>query len=341
MSTPAKQIFDPLSASFADNPYQIYTVLREADEPYYFEHHDMWLLSRYDDVCAVATNPDMVRSLVGIETPEQAAERQRLANWHDMPFHERVVQFSLLDSDGDVHRRLRNLVFGTLTMRSVSNLEPTIRSFVEGLLDDLKHHEQIDFVADFAAHVPGFVIGQFLGVPAEDAAQLRKWSERIVQFFDVDRSDERKQIAETATHEFYDYLTDLKAARKKQPQQDLISKMIADEAVGLYSGDEFISTCMLILMAGHGSTIDVLGSGMHTLMKILTHCKSCAKTRRKFQWQFRRCFAMSHRFLFSIATQLTTFQFVAVFFLRARHLVCFTVRQIVIRLNLKTPMFSR
>ena len=99
----------------------------------------------------------------------------------------------------------------------------------------------------------------------------------LFSFFDVDRSDERKRLAETATHEFFDYLCDLKRQREHNPQNDLISKMLVDEKAGLYTLDEFISTCMLVLMAGHGSTIDVLGSGMHTLLQ---HPQAMAELRQ-------------------------------------------------------------
>ncbi|MEM1318525.1 MAG: cytochrome P450, partial [Pseudomonadota bacterium] len=87
------------------------------------------------------------------------------------------------------------------------------------------------------------------------------------QFFDVDRSAEKKELAETATRAFYHYLDDLMVERTRAPKDDLISKMLVDERAGHYTPDEFISTCMLLLMAGHGSTIDVLGSGLHTLLK--------------------------------------------------------------------------
>ena len=261
--------FDPLSLAFARDPYSIYAKLREHDEPFWFEDQTMFLLARYEDVSAIATNPAMLRSLAGIESEETAAERQRKANWHDMPFHERVVQFSLLDSDGEIHRRSAAAdLRGVLRRARSPGWSRWRRPFVDDLLGTLQElrgdrlHRRLR-----GAHIPGHVIGQLLGVPAEDCPQLRLWSEQVVQFFDVDRSDERKEIAETATREFYEFLTDLKAQRSKAPRDDLISKMIEDERQGRYTADEFISTCMLILMAGHGSTIDVLGSGMHTLLK--------------------------------------------------------------------------
>lgn len=268
MSEDQNLTLNPFDPQFPRNPYTVYKRLRDLDRPYFYEAQNMSMLARYEDVVAIATSPHSVRSLVGIAPQEDIAKWQRQANWHDMPYHERVVQFSLLDSDGEVHRRLRKLLFGEFKIDNISYLEPVVQSFVDRLLDELADRQDIDFMNEFAVHIPGFVIGHLLGAPARDCHQLRLWSEQVVQFFDVDRSDEKKQIAETATREFYHYLSELKAERSVRPQNDLISKMIVDEKAGKYSEDEFISTCMLILMAGHGSTIDVLGSGMHTL---LTH----------------------------------------------------------------------
>jgi cytochrome P450 len=114
--------------------------------------------------------------------------------------------------------------------------------------------------------VPGHIIGHLLGVPDKDCPQLRIWSENIVQFFDVGRIQAHKILAENATTEFYFYLSDLITERRKKPQEDLISSLVAAHDAGEMSESELISTCMLILAAGHGSTIDVLGSGMHTLV---------------------------------------------------------------------------
>ena len=111
-----------------------------------------------------------------------------------MPYHERVVQFSLLDSDGGIHRRLRKLIFGEFTARAVAPLESMVADYVDALLDGLQHRKAIDFSADFATHIPGHVIGHLLGAPAEDPPQLRKWSEEVVQFFDVDRTAERETL---------------------------------------------------------------------------------------------------------------------------------------------------
>lgn len=259
--------FAPLSPDFAADPYPAYARLREQEGLHYYPDFDIWLASRFEDVAAIANDRTMVRSLEGLISPGEIAAQKRAGNWHDMPHHSRFVQFSLLDSDGPVHDRLRAQVFRLFTPVMVANLRDGIQAYVDRLIGALKDRQEIDFVGDLAAHVPGHIIGRLLGVPDEDCPQLRVWSENIVQYFDIDRSDERKAVAETNTAEFYGYLCRLKAERLCSPQPDLISELIAAEQAGQMNEDEFISTCMLILMAGHGSTIDVLGSGLHALLR--------------------------------------------------------------------------
>ena len=153
--------------------------------------------------------------------------QQRAKNWHDMPNHEQFVQSSLLERDDETHFRLRVIVLRALSRRFVEQQRSMIESYVDLLLDKLLQRREFDFVEDLASHVPGHIIGHLLGVPIEDCPQLRVWSENIVQFFDVDRTKKHKLLAEKATTEFYLYLSDLIKARRKRPQEDLISSLVA------------------------------------------------------------------------------------------------------------------
>ncbi|POF28933.1 cytochrome P450 [Roseibium marinum] len=267
MSPSTDLCFAPLSAEFARDPYPFYAALRAREGLTYYQDFDVWLASRFTDVSRIVLDEHMVRSLEHIAGPEEIAAQKQAQNWHDMPHHSRFVQFSLLDSDGAVHDRLRKQVFKLFTPVMVGKLRDGIQAYVDTLFDSLDGRDEIDFIGDLAAHVPGHIIGRILGVPDEDCPQLRIWSENIVQFFDIDRSNERKELAERNTTEFYRYLLKLKAEREANPEDDLMSLMIEAERQGHMNHDEFISTAMLILMAGHGSTIDVLGSGMHALLK--------------------------------------------------------------------------
>lgn len=259
--------FDPMSQDFARDPYAVYARLRVHPGPVHDARLDAWLLSRYEDVDAAACHPGLVRSMEAFLSAEQIAQRRRAANWHDMPNHERFVQFSLLESDGDTHRRLRMLVMGAFTRARVARHRAMIQHYVDGLLDHLLEVRAFDFVVDLAAHVPGHIIGNVLGVPDEDCPQLRAWSEQVVQFFDVDRTEAHKRLAEQATGEFHLYLRDLIRARRQAPRDDLLTVLVQAQDAGRMDETELVSTAMLILMAGHGSTIDALGSGLNALLE--------------------------------------------------------------------------
>ena len=184
-----------------------------------------------------------------------------------MPNHARFVQFSMLNSDGEAHDRLRRQVYRMFTPALIAGQRAAIEAYVARLVSGLVGAGEVDFVSELAVHVPGHVIGHLLGVPEADCPMLRKWSENIVQYFDVDRSEARKALAESTSAEFAAYLRDLKVDRLRSPRDDLVTRLVEAERAGEMSEDEFISTAMLILMAGHGSTIDVLGSGMHALLR--------------------------------------------------------------------------
>ncbi len=258
-------LFDPLSPDFARDPYAAYDALRAQGAPVWDAGLGLWLLPRFEWVAAAALDKRLVRSLNGVFSADDIAAQAKAANWHDMPHHSRFVQFSLLDSDGPVHDRLRKLVFKEFTTASIARLRDETAGFVASLLE--RAQGEIDFVADFAAHIPGHVIGRLLSAPDADCAMLCGWSENIVQYFDIDRSDTKKALAENTAAAFYEYLKALAARRRRTPGDDLITRLAAAEDAGALSHDEFISTAMLILMAGHGSSIDVMASGLASLLR--------------------------------------------------------------------------
>lgn len=258
--------FDPMSAEFAADPYGVYARMRAEDGLFPFPELDMLLVTRQRDVAAIVADQRLPRMPDGILDDAELKRRQRQDNFHDMPNHARFVQFSMLNSDGEVHDRLRRQVYRMFTPALIAGQRSAIETYVTRLVSGLADAGEVDFVADLAVHVPGHVIGHLLGVPEADCGMLRTWSESIVQYFDVDRSAARKVLAESTAAEFGAYLRDLKADRVRSPREDLVTRLVQAEQSGEMSEDEFISTAMLILMAGHGSTIDVLGSGMHALL---------------------------------------------------------------------------
>lgn len=256
--------FDPAQPDFGENPWPHYARLRAT--PGLPDWQGFRLASRFDDVRAIASDRRMVRGTAFLP-PEERRRIQMAENFHDMPFHERFVQTSMLELDGPDHDRLRRAVFPFFTKTRLESLRPFVAEWVDAALDRLIPQGRFDFIADLAAHLPGQVIGHLIGTDPALAPQMTLWSEETVSYFDVSRrTPDRKARAEDAVRLFHDALQDLHAARKARPRDDLMSAMIGAEDAGLLTHDELIATVMQILHAGHGSTIDVMGSGLHALL---------------------------------------------------------------------------
>ena len=146
-------------------------------------------------------------------------------------------------------------------------MHDAIQSIVDQAFERISSRETVDFIEDFVAAIPGFIIGQLLGVPEVDRPKLRRWSEDIVQYYEPERSVKREEIAEKAVSEFSEYLIELIDDYRKNPQDNLISRLVHTEDASLKLNErDLISNCMFILAAGHGSTIDVVGTGMLAML---------------------------------------------------------------------------
>lgn len=259
--------FQPFSATFAQDPYAVYKQLRREYPVFYFEDWNAHLLSRYEDIATLVNDSRLVRTLDHILPAEEVAERKRRENWDSTPNLSAYVRFSILEAEGETHDRLRKLVFRIFTPARVHSLRALVQERVNECLDSIVDKKEADLVEEYFAQIPGHVIGMLLGVPKPDRGRLRTWSENIVQVFEPERSPEHILLAEQTSKEFADYLRTLIEERRKQAEDDLLSELVQAEAEGKLNRDELISTCILILAGGHGSTIDVSGNGMLALLR--------------------------------------------------------------------------
>lgn len=259
--------FKPYSEDFARDPYRVYRYLRENAPVYYFEDWDTYLLSTYEDISTLVNDTRFVRTLDHVLPADEVARQRKRANWDATPNLSRYVRINILDSEGEYHDRLRKLVFRIFTPLRVARLRDFVQTHVDRCLDEVIGQGGMDFIEDFAARIPGYVIGALLGVPAADRSRLRPWTENIVQFFEPERSPEQVQLAEESTTELVDYLESLLALRRVKPATDLLSALLAAEGEGKLNREELLSICIILLAGGHGSTIDVAGTGMYALLQ--------------------------------------------------------------------------
>lgn len=173
----------------------------------------------------------------------------------------------LLSMDPPSHTRLRSLVQSAFSPAIVESLKPQIESAAIHLLDQIPPSaSEIELITQFAAPLPVTVIAKLLGVPSEDFGRLKAWSGPMAATAES-RKPEVIAAAMQVCEEFSIYLSEIVQQRRRSPQDDLISSLIAAEADGgKLTEDELIATCMLILVAGHETTTNLIANGVLCLL---------------------------------------------------------------------------
>lgn len=262
------ELFDIDNPRFIQNPYPFYARLRREKPLYYHAPWDIWLFSKYQDIDKLITDDRLGRTMDHILTDEEVTERRLHNQWHRMPNYSRYVRINLLETEGADHGRLRELIYQAFTPIRIENLRIRIQHLANELLDTVAAKGNMDFLEEYAAPLPVFVIADLLGVPVEDRHHLRPWSHDIVQLYELNHSNEDAERAEQTARLFAEYLQALVEKRRTNPEDDLITALITAEKDGdKLTDDELIATCMMILNAGHESTVNAAGNGMLALFR--------------------------------------------------------------------------
>ena len=247
---------DPLEPTFVQNPYATYDRMRATAPLVHWQE--------YGKPCAVsfaAANAilrDRRFGRVPLSPPEIAP--------HLAPFYA-VEAHSMLELEPPRHTRLRNLVLRAFTSRRIAALGPEIDALAHSLIDAFPDHP-FDLLQDFAQPLPVRIIARLLGVPESMAPDLLKWSNAMVAMYQVGRSHADEDRAASASVEFVAFMRDYIDARRSAPRDDLITHLIAAEEDGAkLSTDEMISTCILLLNAGHEATVHSIGNAVKTLLE--------------------------------------------------------------------------
>jgi len=253
------QSFNPMDPEFLADPYPTYHRLR-AEDPVHHSPLGFWVLTRYEDVSSVLRDPRFVKEpLAALVAARFGAEVPR------------GVGLSMLDRDPPDHTRLRSLVSTAFTPRVVEGLRPRIQQIVDDLITRAEAAGGMDVIEEFAYPIPVNVICEMLGVPVADHERFRGWSLDIARGLDsiwLPPDSEIPRRSAASRHAISDYFRGLIAQRRASPRSDLLSALIAAEAAGdKLSEEELVATCILLLIAGHETTVNLIGNGMLALLR--------------------------------------------------------------------------
>jgi len=250
------------SPAFKANPYPFYARLR-AEAPVHRvtlpDGQTAWLITRYDDVAAALKDERLAKDKLKALTPGQVAKQP----W--VPAMFKPLERNMLDLDPPDHTRLRGLVHKAFTPGLVEQMRPRIEALCGALLDAVQARGRMDLIHDYALPVPTTIIAEMLGVPPADRHNFHRWSRTMLSSTSTAWG---KLWAIPAAVRFVRYLRNLIRARRAGPRDDLLSALVrAEEAGEKLSEDELLAMAFLLLVAGHETTVNLIGNGTLALLE--------------------------------------------------------------------------
>jgi len=254
------------------NPYPAYAALRRID-PVHSSSFGVWVLSRHADVSACLRNPALSVNEGNIDTEFLLGrpltrlvfgKAMQRPSWSSTQLMERLMLFK----DPPDHTRLRSLVSKAFTPRAVAMVEPRARCILDELLDRLEPKRSVELMSELAYPLPARVICEMLGVPPDDVPFIVGQAPVLARRLDPMITDEVVLACDRAATEVMGYIEGLITARRRQPGPDLLSAlMAAEEGGGKLSHDELVATVILLLIAGHETTANLIGNGLLALLR--------------------------------------------------------------------------
>jgi len=252
-----------VSAEFKASPFPFLARLRASDPVFRTTLPDkaktpVWLLTRYADVNTLLKDERFPKNRLNALTTEQI----RKLPWVPPMF--RPLERNMLDLDAPDHTRLRGLVHKAFTPRLVEGMRQRAQTLADELLDGVARRGEMDLINDYALPLPLLLITEILGVPTEDRHKFHKWSKAVVSL----SSPNVTMRVIPSVWMFIRYLRRFFKVRRRDPQDDLATALIqAEEAGDKLSEDELLAMVFLLLVAGHETTVNLIGSGVLALLE--------------------------------------------------------------------------
>jgi cytochrome P450 len=243
----------PDDPGFFQNPYPHYARMRELGPAFDWEEYGLTAFARFSEVNAILRDRRFGREITHVMSRETAG----LA---PIPQH--------LEPEPPAHTRLRGLVNRAFLSRHIERLRPRIRQLANELIDGFANRREVDILPAFAEKIPVIIIAELLGVPTDMDDKLLAWSHRMVAMYQFNRTRAIEDEAVAATREFSAFIRSYADARRGDPRDDLITRLIeAEEAGEKLTPDELVTTSILLLNAGHEATVHGIGNGLKALLE--------------------------------------------------------------------------
>jgi cytochrome P450 len=255
--------YNPFEPGFDEDPYAQYRALRSAD-PVHGSPLGVWLLFGYDDIHRLLRDP-------GLSVEDRNAHPTPMTEMMDSVRGELESERgdqAMLNRDPPDHTRLRRLVSKAFTQRTVQRLRGRVQELVDGTLDRAERDGGMELIGDLAFTLPFTVISELLGMPDTDTEQLRAWSGDLVRGLEPVVDVDTLRTIDEASGNMFDLITAAIAGKRRKPADDLLSALIAAEENGdVLSDVELAEQVVLLYVAGHETTVNLIGNGVLALLR--------------------------------------------------------------------------
>ena len=251
--------YNPLAPRVYLNPYPKYAQLRAQDPVHWSPLMDAWVLSRFADADAILRDHKRFSSDPRLRKTTRTPRNAGIENPGGQ---------SMLFLDPPDHSRLRQLVSKAFTPGAIAALTPRIHALVGELLDQIPNSASFDLMEALAYPLPVIVMAELLGIPPEDRAKFKLWSDLRARVLEPTIKPDEIQKANQATYALDDYFREVIRERRARPRDDLISTLIlAEEAGDKLTSNELLVMLRLLLIAGNETTTNLIGNGMLALLR--------------------------------------------------------------------------
>ena len=263
-------VWDPFDPAWVRDPYPVYAALRE-NSPVHRSPLGFWVFTRHADCLAMLRDKRASSDGRNINVSDFPAIRDREFITGTGAGGEMLAEMApFLFRDPPDHTRLRGLVQKAFTPRVVEGLRPRVEKICDELLDEALERGSCDLVSDFAHPLPVQIIVEMLGVPLQDLEQFKEWSDALARGLDPDFLLPPYAVQQRLNGilSFVQYFAGLIEQRRAQPGDDLLTRLIqAEEQGDMLSQGELLSTCILLLVAGHETSVNLIAGGALALME--------------------------------------------------------------------------
>ena len=272
MTSTEPLIFNPLAEGYIEDPYPHIAEMRAAD-PAHLTLLSQWILFRFDDVAQLLRDPAMSVQENNIEIFDE----NRAELFTEMAGPDLEPSTSMLGVDPPDHTRLRRLVSKAFTPSAIEGLRPRIQELVDSTLDTIERRGRGDVVAELAFPLPFDVISEMLGMPESDKEQIAEWSAAIVKTLDPIITEDEIREAIESDNAMTSHVESVIAWKREQRGDDLLTALIdAEEDGDRLSTRELRDQIVLLFIAGHETTVNLIGTGIYELLR---HPDQCALMR--------------------------------------------------------------